>query len=117
VLAPYSSTASDLAAEDALGRLVQDPGNGDYYAWLNGTSMASPHVAGVVGLIRAQHPNMSVGAVVSVIRGTATAQGCPAALDPGVVFFAAPEQFCKGGAGSNNFYGKGLLNALAAASR
>jgi lantibiotic leader peptide-processing serine protease len=117
VLAPYSSTASDLAAEDALGRLVQDPGNGDYYAWLNGTSMAAPHVAGVVGLIRAQHPNMSVGAVVSVIRGTATAQGCPAALDPGVVFFGAPEQFCKGGAGSNNFYGKGLLNALAAASR
>jgi subtilisin family serine protease len=55
VLAPYSSTASDLAAEAALGRLVQDPSTGAYYAWLNGTSMAAPHATGVVALIRAAH--------------------------------------------------------------
>src|SRR4029077_11504537 len=86
VLAPYSSTASDLGAVVVLVRLVQDPANGDQYAWPHRTSMAAPHLAEVVGLIRAQHPNMSVGAVISVIRGTATAQGCPAALDLGVVF-------------------------------
>jgi subtilisin family serine protease len=113
VLAPYSSTASDLAAEAALGRLVQDP-SGNYYAWLNGTSMAAPHAAGVVALIRAAHPDMSQGAVVALLRNTATAMPCPTALDPGVDFFGAPVQFCAGGSGSNNFYGKGLVNALAA---
>jgi len=113
VLAPYSSTAGDLAAEAALGRLVQDP-DGNYYAWLNGTSMAAPHAVGVVALIRAAHPGMSVGAVVAMLRSTATGQACPTELDPGVAFFGAPVQYCSGGVGSNNFYGKGLVNALAA---
>jgi subtilisin family serine protease len=113
VLAPYSSTASDLAAEAAIGRLVVDP-SGNYYAWLNGTSMAAPHAVGVAALIRAAHPGMPAGAVVAMLRNTASGMGCPAALDPGVVFFGAPVQFCSGGAGSNNFYGAGLVNALAA---
>jgi lantibiotic leader peptide-processing serine protease len=117
VLAPYSSTAEDLAVEDALGRLVQDPITGAYYAWLNGTSMAAPHVTGVVALIRAMHPRMSAGAVAALIRATASPLPCPSALDPGVVFFDAPVQVCSGGPGNNNFYGKGLVDALAAASR
>jgi subtilisin family serine protease len=113
VLAPYSSTASDLADEASLGRLVVDQ-NGNFYAWLNGTSMAAPHVAGVVALIRARYPSMPQGAVAAMVRNTATGMGCPPALDPGVDFFGAPVQICEGGVGSNNFYGKGLVNALAA---
>ena len=113
VLSTYSATASDLALEASLGRLVQDD-HGNYYAWLNGTSMAAPHVAGVAALIRAAHPGMPQGAVAALLRNTATAQPCPPALDPGVEFFGAPVQVCSGGSGSNNFYGKGLVNALAA---
>ena len=113
VLAPYSSTASDLALEASLGRLVVDQ-NGNFYAWLNGTSMAAPHVAGVVALIRARYPSMPQDAVVAMVRNTATGMGCPPALDPGVDFFGAPVQICQGGVGSNNFYGKGLVNAQAA---
>ena len=109
----YSSTAGDLDLEAALGRLVVDPA-GNYYAWLNGTSMAAPHAAGVAALIRAAHPGMPEGAVVAMLRNTATKQPCPAALDPGVAFFGAPVQVCSGGAGSNNFYGSGLVNAIAA---
>jgi hypothetical protein len=52
-----------------------------------------------------------------LLRSTATGLPCPPALDPGVAFFDAPVQVCSGGPGSNNFYGKGLVNALAAASR
>ena len=113
VLAPYSSTALDLADEAALGRLVVDP-NGNFYAWLNGTSMAAPHAAGVAALIRAAHPGMPQGAVVAMLRNTASGMSCPAALDPGVAFFGAPVQVCSGGKGSNSFYGAGLVNAVAA---
>jgi len=115
VLSTYSSTASDLALEASLGRLVQDA-NGNYYAWLNGTSMAAPHAAGVAALIRAAHPDMPPAAVVAALRRGATSQPCPAALDPGVEFFGAPVQVCQGGPGSNNFYGAGLVNAVAAGS-
>jgi len=113
VLATYSSTASDLDVEAALGRLVQDA-SGNYYAWLNGTSMAAPHAAGVAALIRAAHPGMPRGTVVAMLKMTATGQTCPAALDPGVEFFGAPVQHCSGGTGHNSFYGAGLVNALAA---
>ena len=78
--------------------------------------MAAPHAAGVVALIRAAHPGMPQAAVVAALRQGATGQPCPAALDPGVEFFGAPVQFCNGGRGSNNFYGKGLVNAVAASS-
>jgi subtilisin family serine protease len=77
--------------------------------------MAAPHVTGVAALIRAAHPGLSAGSVAALIRSTATPQGCPSALDPGVAFFGAPVQVCRGGVGNNNFYGKGLLNAQAAA--
>ena len=113
VLSTYSATAGDLAVEAGLGRLVQDT-SGNYYAWLNGTSMAAPHAAGVAALIRSAFPNMPQASVVAMLRSTATGMPCPDALDPGVEFFGAPEQFCSGGIGSNNFYGEGLVNALAA---
>lgn len=115
VLAPYSSTAGDLAFQESIGRVVRDPA-GNYYAWLNGTSMAAPHAVGVAALIRAAHPSMPQGAVVALLRAEATKMGCPAALDPGVAFFGAPVQVCSGGVGSNNFYGAGLVNAAAAAA-
>ncbi|HEY1281473.1 MAG TPA: S8 family serine peptidase [Acidimicrobiales bacterium] len=114
VLSTYSSTAGDLDLEAALGRLVHDPVTGNYYAWLNGTSMAAPHAVGVAALIRAAHPGMPAGSVAAALRNGATHMPCPAALDPGVDFFGAPVQVCKGGTGSNNFYGAGLVNALAA---
>ena len=37
--------------------------------------------------------------------------------DSGVEFFEAPVQFCSGGFGSNSFFGSGLVNAQAAATR
>ena len=113
VLAPYSSTASDLALEASINRLVVDP-SGNFYAWLNGTSMAAPHAAGVAALIRAKNPGMPQGSVVAKLRSSATKMPCPAALDPGVAFFGAPVQACSGGVGSNSFYGAGLVNALTA---
>jgi len=50
---------------------------GTKYLRQSGTSMASPHVAGVAALIRAQHPEFSPEQVRQVLRGSADDIGAP----------------------------------------
>lgn len=57
-------------AEDLVGGL---PGKG--YAQWNGTSGATPIVAGVAALIRAKHPDMSAAQVINRIISTAKPKG------------------------------------------
>jgi lantibiotic leader peptide-processing serine protease len=112
VLAAWSSTAPPI---DLPGRDVQDAG-GAVYAWVQGTSMASPHAAGVAALIRAAHPTMSVGAVQATLQRTAMPKDCPTAAEMDPLSGTLGEQTCTGGPGHTNFYGKGLVDALAAGS-
>ncbi|NHM33030.1 S8 family serine peptidase [Neobacillus terrae] len=49
----------------------------DGYAYLHGTSMASPKVAGIAGLIKAKHPEYSPSQVKAVIKQTALDYGKP----------------------------------------
>ena len=58
---------------------------GGRYVWISGTSMASPHAAGVAALIRQQHPDWAPGAVAAALRSIASPMACPAnwpAADP-----------------------------------
>ena len=112
VLAAWSSTAPPI---DIPGRDVQDAG-GAVYAWIQGTSMASPHAAGVAALIRSAHPNMPAGAVQAILQNTAMAKDCPTPDEMDPFTGLVGEQICRGGNGSTNFYGKGLVDALAAGS-
>lgn len=64
------------------------PGGG--YQFLSGTSMAGPHVAGVVALMRAANPDVDVQTVKQILMDTATDLGA---------------------AGEDNTYGHGLINA------
>lgn len=55
------------------------------YAQMSGTSMAAPHVAGVIALLKAQHPRWSVGQLTAALQVTATpaicsANGCGAGI-------------------------------------
>ncbi len=87
--------------------------HGATYAELNGTSMASPHAAGVAALIKQLHPGWSQGAVAAALYRTATPMSCPPdwqPLDP-----ADERSRCYGGSdGFTSFFGHGLVNASAA---
>jgi subtilisin family serine protease len=79
------------------------------YGFLNGTSMSSPHAAGVAALIIEKHPNWSQGAVKAAVQRTTTQLTCPPAQledDP---------RRCFGNNGRTSFFGHGLVNALNAA--
>lgn len=86
------------------------------YCYFQGTSMASPHVAGVAALIVSMGIT-SPGAVTARIDNTADAMACPSdtsaydffpGLDDGQL------QTCQGGSGYNSWYGHGQVNALRA---
>ena len=55
------------------------------YKSLSGTSMATPHVAGVVGLMRAANPNASVNEIRSALQNTAQDAGSSTYYGEGIV--------------------------------
>src|SRR2546430_25138 len=87
-----------------------------FYAYLQGTSMATPHVAGVAALIISRFGPMSPGAVQAYLSQTADPQPCPSALPPGYAAFVSVSngapQVCTGGTGHNSWYGAGQANAF-----
>jgi lantibiotic leader peptide-processing serine protease len=123
-----SGTVQDaiLAASPASGVLFQslDPLNGAFpglttaagtatYIWINGTSMASPHVAGVAALVKQLHPGWGPSAIAAAITRSATPMSCPAGWQP----LGPNDQRlrCYGGSdGHTSFFGAGLVNAAAA---
>jgi len=92
--------------------IIKDPNDPSaVYAYLQGTSMAGPHVAGVAALIISQYGEMPPGSVQAMITRTADPLPCPPnPFNPGPPFIF--EATCQGGAGYNGFYGHGQVNAL-----
>ena len=91
--------------------------NGAYYMALDGTSMASPHAAGVAALVRQMHPNWGSGAVIAAVERSAQPLSCPGPGEPMVFDFRLGNQIvpCQGGNGRTSYFGHGLVDALAAA--
>jgi serine protease len=74
---PAASTDADLGLGEWVGRpcMCRTSINGDdRFAYLAGTSMAAPQVAGLVALIRAAKPGISAPRLVRLIKVSAT--GC-----------------------------------------
>ncbi|MDQ4503450.1 S8 family serine peptidase [Sinomonas sp. ASV322] len=89
--------------------------SGATYCYLQGTSMASPHVTGVAALVVSSGV-ISPGAVAARITATADPLACPdtAMYAPFPAVDNGAPQVCQGGVGSNSFSGKGQANALRA---
>ena len=96
-----------------------------YYRYNQGTSMASPHVAGVAALIVSEYGSKRHGngitmdpvEVERILKETATDTACPtpALVDyPVIGESEIPDALCEGTAQFNGFYGHGIVDALAA---
>ena len=115
--APNGRVLSTWPAALPCTRKVVDP-SGAVYCYLQGTSMAAPHVAGVAALIASMGVT-APAAVAARLVNTADPIACPPDLSIYAFFPSlsngAPQQ-CVGGIGYNGFNGKGQVNALTAVS-
>lgn len=94
------------------GITVIDQGAG--YVYLNGTSMSSPHAAGVAALVKEKHPTWGPGAVKAAVERSAQQLACPPDWEP--LNAADERERCYGNQGRTSFFGHGLVDAAAAAS-
>ncbi|MET0135229.1 MAG: S8 family serine peptidase [Kibdelosporangium sp.] len=114
----------------ALGvqKATKADGTVAFYQYLQGTSMASPHAAGVSALIVSQYGNydgrgnvtLSPDRVESVLQGTAFKTPCPTPRTVDYFDEGRDETFtatCAGDLQFNGFYGHGQVDAWAAVTR
>lgn len=77
------------------------------WAYKSGTSMASPHVAGVLALMKSAHPELTPAQMVQKLQSDATPTACSAPQNN-----AGPA--CVGTTELNSYYGHGIVDALKA---
>lgn len=105
ILAGWSSTDATGFWEAASGVNRAVVSGGGRYVWISGTSMASPHAAGVAALIKQVSPNKPQGAAAALLRSSATPLVCP------TTWPADDVRQCTGGIGKTSFFGAGMVNA------
>jgi subtilisin family serine protease len=94
VAAPGSSILSTVVANNG-------------YGLKSGTSMASPHVAGVLALMKSAHPEWSPARMIRQLRAQADDKPCGTTT-------AGPA--CVGSDTDNSYFGEGVVDALDAVS-
>jgi hypothetical protein len=97
----FSNFGAGKITLTAPGEAVYSTMPGGGYANLDGTSMASPHVAGVAALIRSASPNSTPAQVRARLAAEADDLACP----------VSSVRACAGSAGNNSYYGEGLVDA------
>ncbi|GGT09594.1 peptidase S8 [Streptomyces atratus] len=123
----YGLNVIDVAAPGGDSILYQPPAApagdagilgtmpGGTWAFKSGTSMASPHVAGVAALIKSTHPHATAGQVKALLYSEADATPCTDPYD--IDSDGEIDAVCKGPKNHNGFYGRGIVNALNAVTK
>ncbi|MDG9715050.1 S8 family serine peptidase [Streptomyces sp. DH24] len=88
---------------------------GGTWGYMAGTSMASPHVAGVAALIKSTHPKASPAEVKKLLFAQADATSCTDPYD--INGDGKIDAVCEGTKNRNGFYGWGMTDALDAVTK
>ncbi|WP_327730365.1 S8 family serine peptidase [Streptomyces sp. NBC_00487] len=109
------STRLQTPAPPATSGLILGPLPGGTWGYMAGTSMASPHVAGVAALIRSTHPRAPAALVKALLYAQADATPCTDPYD--IDGDGKIDAVCEGPRNYNGFYGFGTADALDAVTR
>ncbi|MFS8204589.1 S8 family peptidase [Streptomyces sp. CWNU-52B] len=109
------STSYQTPAPPATSGLILGPLPGGSWGYMAGTSMASPHVAGVAALIKSTHPHASAALVKALLYAEADATPCTDPYD--IDGDGKVDAVCSGPKNRNSFYGWGTADALDAVTK
>ncbi|MFD7703892.1 S8 family serine peptidase [Streptomyces caelestis] len=109
------STAYQKPEPPATSGLILGTLPGGSWGYMAGTSMASPHVAGVAALIKSTHPHASPALVKALLYAEADATACTDPYD--IDGDGKVDAVCEGPKNRNGFYGWGVADALDAVTR
>ncbi|MFE7840364.1 S8 family serine peptidase [Streptomyces sp. NPDC057474] len=109
------STRFQTPAPPATSGLILGPLPGGTWGYMAGTSMASPHVAGVAALIKSTHPHAPAALVKALLYAQADATPCTDPYD--IDGDGKVDAVCEGPRNYNGFYGFGTTDALDAVTK
>jgi subtilisin family serine protease len=109
------STAYQKPEPPATSGLILGTLPGGKWGYMAGTSMASPHVAGVAALIKSTHPYAPPALVKALLYAEADAKACTDPYD--IDADGKVDAVCEGPKNRNGFYGWGVADALDAVTR
>jgi subtilisin family serine protease len=104
-LSSFSNRGLGVIDVAAPGSTIASTYPNDGYAYLSGTSMASPHVAGVLALLKSTHPSWTPAQLAAAVKAEAMDKPC-ADIATGAPCVGTPED--------NSYFGDGVVDALAA---
>jgi subtilisin family serine protease len=100
-LSSFSNIGLGVIDVSAPGSSVLSTFPGDRYVLMSGTSMASPHAAGVLALLKSAHPDATPAQLIDMLRSEADDHACPTGVAR-----------CVGTDADNGYYGEGITDAL-----
>lgn len=109
VASPGGDSRVGAQTPDANGRILSTVVNGGW-GYKQGTSMASPHAAGVLALVRGTDTTLNAKQSINTLTREADTLACPSFYDANRD--GVNDATCEGGANGFGYYGAGLTDAL-----